>query len=111
MTDRSIPRELQPDNPLFELGQIVLSRGVVAFAPNEIMRFGVYLSRHHAGDWGVIDEHDQRVNPEAQKHGGRLMSAYAIDPQRPSLGHGPNTIWIITEADRQTTTLLLPEEY
>lgn len=68
----------------------------------------LYLDRHFAGDWGDLDEHDRRVNQEAMipdEDGnlGRIMSVYVLP--------GGATIWIITEADRSRTTILLPEEY
>jgi hypothetical protein len=54
---------------------------------------------------------DQKANNEAVRAGERILSAYAIDPAKPCKGHGKNCLWIITEADRSVTTLLLPEEY
>lgn len=62
-----------------------------------------YLERHLAGDWGDLDPHDRRENEKALRTGARLFSAYAISPL--------NTLWIITEADRSSTCLLLPEDY
>lgn len=62
-----------------------------------------YLDRHLSGDWGDLDAHDHRENERALRTGARLFSAYAVSPL--------NTLWIITEADRSSTTLLLPEEY
>lgn len=67
-----------------------------------------YLGRHFAGDWGDLDEYDRRVNreaslPDEDGNLGRIMSAYVLP--------GGATIWIITEADRSRTTILLPEEY
>jgi hypothetical protein len=47
----------------------------------------------------------------ASKDGGRILSSYPIDPEKPCNGFRTNTIWIITEADRSVTTFLLPEEY
>ncbi len=64
---------------------------------------GEYLARHLAGDWGDLDRHDRRENERALGTGARLFSAYAVSPL--------NTLWIITEADRSSTCLLLPEEY
>uniref|UniRef100_A0ABX1PQ43 Type I restriction endonuclease subunit M n=2 Tax=Aromatoleum anaerobium TaxID=182180 RepID=A0ABX1PQ43_9RHOO len=66
---------------------------------------GAYLR----GDWGVSSEPEQ--NDEAVRSGDRIFAAYPIDLARPSAGYGANTLWIITEADRSVTTLLLPEEY
>ncbi len=61
-----------------------------------------YLARHQDGDWGEIDEHDRTVNEAALQTGARLLSAYTVGEQR---------IWLITEAGRTQTTILLPEEY
>ena len=62
-----------------------------------------YLARHVAGDWGDLDAEDKQANDDALIHGARLLSAYVL----------PTTerMWIITEADRAYTTLLLPGEY
>ncbi|NMG42295.1 type I restriction endonuclease subunit M [Aromatoleum toluvorans] len=68
------------------------------------------LAAYTRGDWGVSA--DRELNDEAVKSGeGRILAAYPIDPARPSRGYGENTVWVITEADRSVTTLLLPEEY
>ena len=61
------------------------------------------IKRHHTGDWGDLDVHDQGVNAEALERGGRLFSAY----NTPS----GIRIYIITESDRTVTTALLPEDY
>jgi hypothetical protein len=62
-----------------------------------------YLARHAAGDWGDLDEPDRRMNELALRHDERILSAYALtDGTR---------IYVITEADRSVTTILLPEEY
>lgn len=62
-----------------------------------------YLARHIAGDWGDVDEGDHQENELSLTHGFRLLSAYALK--------SGTKIWIITEADRSVTTVLLPEEY
>jgi hypothetical protein len=61
------------------------------------------LSRHIGGDWGDVDDEDKAANDFDLAHGGRLLSAYTL-----STGV---KVWIITEADRSATTILLPEEY
>ncbi len=61
-----------------------------------------YLSRHASGDWGEIDPHDRKENERSLKHGWRILSSYPVEDRR---------IWIITEADRSVTTILLPDEY
>jgi hypothetical protein len=62
-----------------------------------------YLRRHVAGDWGEVDAEDRETNDWSLENEARLLSAY-------TLSSGVR-IWIITEADRSVTTLLLPEEY
>ena len=60
------------------------------------------LRRHASGDWGDLCPEDTLANDEALHRGGRLLSAY---------GQGDHRFWIITEADRSVTTVLLPEDY
>ncbi len=67
--------------------------------------YGVWdvLKRHVTGDWGDLDPADRAENELSLRAGFRLLSAYALpDGTR---------IWLITEADRSATTLLLPDEY
>ena len=59
--------------------------------------------RHLTGDWGDLDEFDWKANDDAFEYGGRVLSAYTDKNQL--------RFWIITEADRSATTILLPEEY
>jgi hypothetical protein len=99
-------RQLQS---LFPVGTIVATPGALAACgPDALIAF---LARHVTGDWGVVSIEDRHTNDGALRHGMRLLSAYPIDPAKPSAGHGANTLWIITEADRSATTFLLPEEY
>jgi hypothetical protein len=62
-----------------------------------------FLHRHNQGDWGELDEHDRRENERSLLDHCRLFSAYHL--------RDGTKIWIITEADRSATTILLPEEY
>jgi hypothetical protein len=95
--------------PRFELGQVVATPGALeACTPDHMRRC---LSRHLTADWGCVSAEDKDSNDEAVTEGLRLLSAYPIDPAKPSEGFGENTLWIITEADRSATTFLLPEEY
>lgn len=94
---------------LFPVGAIVATPGALAAcSPDALL---ACLARHVTGDWGVVAAEDRDTNDEALRHGMRLLSAYPIDPAKPSQGYGSNTLWIITEADRSATTFLLPEEY
>ena len=88
----------------FPLGQLVATPGVfnaVREAGDDLQQ---YLRRHLAGDWGTVSPADARANDRALIDGTRLLSTYV-------LRDGRTRIWIITEADRSATTLLLPEEY
>ncbi|MGH2536278.1 MAG: type I restriction endonuclease subunit M [Candidatus Promineifilaceae bacterium] len=94
----------KPDrNPLFGLGLIVMTPGVAALGVD----FGPYLARHVAGDWGDLDAFDVRQNVQAVQDGLRILSAYSV----PAAYGRAARIWIITEADRSATTVLLPQEY
>lgn len=90
----------------FELGQLVWTSGVNdKVAENEeFAKFvTISLKRHTNGDWGDVNKEDKVENELSVKAGFRLLSAYEKE--------GLPKIWIITEADRSTTTILFPEEY
>ena len=88
----------------FQLGQVVATPGAL----EALERAGVtplrLLGRHERGDWGDLSDDDIAENEFSLKEGFRLLSSYKL----PDSG---DKIWIITEADRSVTTLLLPEEY
>lgn len=96
-------RSLQPVRPLFRLGQIVATRGVLAHLAH-LEHYGIaadpYLKRHVFGDWGMVPPEDAWANCLAVRHGARVLSSYDIAGRR---------VWIIT--DHCVTTLLFPEEY
>lgn len=85
----------------FDLGDIVATANAIARFPGETLEH--CLNRHSQGDWGKLDKEDKDANERALTLGGRLMSSYPIPDQ--------GKLWIITEADRTVTTLLLPEDY
>jgi len=88
----------------FELGQIVASPGALAALKKAGQQPGEFLTRHINRDWGDLDEEeDRKENEYSLEHGFRLLSAYKTN--------AGDRLWIITEADRSVTTLLLPEEY
>jgi len=95
--------------PLFALGMIVATPGVLEAVAPELKL--ACLMRHVRGDFGCDCGDDAAANREAITAGDRIISAYPIDPSKPSAGFGANTFWIITEADRSVTTFLLPDEY
>jgi hypothetical protein len=58
---------------------------------------------HAKGEWGELSAEDARLNDEALVSGERILSAHRTARKE--------KLWIITEADRSATTILLPEEY
>lgn len=89
--------------PRFPLGQVVATPGALAALQEAGDRPADLLRRHVCGDWGEVDEEDQRENERSLEDDCRLLSAYTLT--------GGARLWIITEADRSSTTLLLPSEY
>lgn len=85
----------------FQTGQLLATPGVLEAVPSHELSCG--LQRHMRGDWGDICQEDKHHNNQALIDGERLLSVY----------HTPDGVkfWIITEADRSATTVLLPEEY
>lgn len=83
------------------LGRVLITPGAqAALTPEEIL---TALNRHVRGDWGDVDAEDRAENDRSFRHGFRILSAYQSKHGEP--------FWIITEADRSSTTLLLPSEY
>jgi hypothetical protein len=83
------------------LGRVVITANAKdVLHPEDIP---IALARHADGDWGELDEHDRRENEVSLAQGLRLLSAYRDRSGR--------KFWIITEADRSATTILLPEDY
>lgn len=87
----------------FRLGQLVATPGALRALEEAGEPPAHFLDRHLSGDWGEVCDEDKRLNDEALVNGERLLSAY-----RTSKGE---KLWIITEADRSSTCILLPEEY
>lgn len=71
------------------------------------------LRRHLVLDPGTLDRHDQKVNRDALKDGSRIFSSYLVGPTDPETGDVSKgeKVWVITEADRSSTCILLPDEY
>ena len=88
---------------MFTLGQLVATPGALeAFERNQQTPLE-FIKRHVNHDWGDLDDHDKQENDFSVAHRLRILSAYQLkDATR---------IWIITEADRSSTTILLPSEY
>jgi hypothetical protein len=84
----------------FPLGQVAITANAsLRLSTEEVM---TALSRHASGDWGDLCPEDTLANDQALNDGDRLFSAY---------GQGEERLWVITEADRSITTVLLPDDY
>lgn len=88
--------------PKFTLGNVVATPGALRLLAKHQQLPHTFLKRHARGDWGEVGEEDSAANERALLDGSRLLSAYPLGNRR---------LWLITEADRSVTTLLLPEEY
>lgn len=103
-TGESSAREQRGSETLFSLGRVVASPGALQALESAGLSAAHFLHLHQTGNWGEVDERDRKHNDRALTSGCRLLSAYTL----------PNTrtrIWVITEADRSVTTVLLPGEY
>ena len=97
----------QPDPnatvPIFALGKVVATRGAYETLQEAGADPAIFLRRHECGDWGEVDAEDAAENDRSIGLGLRILSAYTLPTGE--------RIWIITEADRSYTTVMLPEEY
>lgn len=91
--------------PQFALGQLVATPAALALVDELNLNLFVLVRRHQRLDSDVCAE-DAQANRAAVMHGGRVLSSFHLVP-----GRNDATLWAITESDRSTTTLLLPEEY
>ncbi len=93
---------------LFEMGRVVVTRAVMGKMVADERFAGLVfrsLERHARGDWGNVVDSDKIENELSLDHGERLFSAYE-DPEKKH-----PRVWIVTERDRSTTTILFAEEY
>ena len=84
----------------FSLGQVVITTNAMERLDPAIV--SECLGRHASGDWGEICKADARENELSLQEGYRLMSVYRS---------GEEPFWIVTEADRSVTTVLMPDDY
>ena len=88
---------------LFQLGEVFLTIGAMEALEEANQLPNEFLAQHQSGNWGLVCEDDRRENELSVKEGFRILSSY-----KTSKGI---KIWLITEADRNSTTCLLPSEY
>jgi hypothetical protein len=85
----------------FRVGRIVATPNALRLITQEDIFTAI--QRHQAGDWGEVESADSKANDQALVHGTRLLSAYTAQ--------NGTRFWVITEADRSSTTILLPQDY
>jgi hypothetical protein len=95
--------ESRVPNTRLELEQIVATPGALAAMEESGDAAVTFLARHSDRDWGNLSEEDREENEFSMAHGFRLLSSYKL--------RNGTVIWVITEADRSSTCLLLPDEY
>jgi hypothetical protein len=93
----------QAARPLFPLGQVVATPGAIAALQEAGQQPLALLRRHQAGDWGDLSAADKQENDFSVTHELRILSAYTL---RTGV-----KVWLLTEADRSSTTVLTPHEY
>lgn len=96
------PQRKVTGKALFSLGLVVGTPGAREVMMRHDLHPLILIARHASGDWGQIDPEDRGLNEEALINGDRIMSVYKF---------GDDTLWVITEADRSSTTILTPGEY
>ena len=110
MTDRTPEGEALAPSARFDLGRTVITPGAIKALARDggdwRMNAALYLARHQDGDWGDVSPEDARENEISVCEGFRIVSSYATAGDNPGV-----RFWIITEADRSSTCILLPEEY
>jgi len=94
---------MSPVRRTVPLGRVVATPGALQAFAVAAENYFLYLARHANRDWGDVCPEDARANDQALREGTRLLSAYTLQ--------GGTRVWIITEADRSSTCILLPEEY
>lgn len=101
----NVEGESLPCAPRFPLGRLMITPGAAdALDLVEDSRLtAMLIARHVSGDCGDTCDEDRATNAAAIRHGMRVMSVYRLT--------GAATVWVITEADRSATTILLPDEY
>jgi hypothetical protein len=89
--------------PRFKLGRILATPAALEVISDARVSIVDLLIRHMRGDWGDLSDSDRQQNELAVTAGHRIVSSYVLPDGR--------TVWLITEADRDATTFLLPGEY
>jgi hypothetical protein len=86
----------------FSLGSVVATPAALQALEVTATSPITLIARHAAGDWGAVCAEDRKANEDAVRHGDRILSAYT---------YGNAKFWVITEADRSSTCIMLPSDY
>ena len=89
---------------LFELGRVVATTDAIEAMTENNIDVSDLLIRHVGGDWSTLSNEDRMENEQSVKNGWRILSSYTINKSG-------DKVWIITEADRSSTCVLLPKDY
>ena len=87
---------------LFHLGILMMTTRIQDAQTNGL-NVTELIERHEKADWAEMEDYDREQNVQAIAKGHRVCSRFIVEPWGP--------IWVITEADRSVTTVLLPSEY
>lgn len=90
--------------PLFPLGHLVATPGAIDALAATGQTPTEFQHRHQCGDYGCVNDEDKKANDDGVRCGERVFSAYMLNDDE-------TKVWCITEADRSSTCLLLPDEY
>src|ERR1700756_963930 len=99
-------KQITDKNPLvpkFSLGRVVATPGALRALAEANQSPFEFIERHQAEDWGELCEEDKKENEFSVRNGFRILSAYRT--------RNNVKLWVITEADRSSTCLILPQEY
>jgi hypothetical protein len=97
-----LPTPGKRNRPLFSLGHLIATSGVNAHIIDNGIDPTPFIRQHHCGRWGDVPPEDAQENDFSVLNDFRILSSYQMAGKR---------VWIITEADRSSTTLLFPAEY
>lgn len=95
--------------PKFPLGRLLATPAALRTLQQNGIQPSSLLNRHVSGDWGDVHPSDAAANDRAVQTGQRIISSYVVGQD--ARGGNRQVIWLLTEADRATTTILLPGEY
>lgn len=97
-----LPRRPDARQVKFQLGQLLITPEAMALLEQANVSIFTLLGRHLSGDWGDVCAEDAKLNDDALCVGNRLLSVYHVDKQK---------LYVISEADRSASTILLSEQY